>query len=130
QRLVRLADDVAHGCRANFTQRFSMKIAIMTLAAVLALPTIAHGKDSCTDPQDQATLNQCASNDVQASDKRLNALYRQIRDRLKEDTDTRTRLVQAQREWIKFRDAECAFQTALADGGSIMPMLVAQCIES
>ena len=47
--------------------------------------------------------------------------------RLKDDADTRKRLVQAQRDWIRFRDAECDFQTAGAAGGSVMPMLVAQC---
>ncbi|MDN3720488.1 lysozyme inhibitor LprI family protein [Roseibium salinum] len=63
------------------------------------------------------------------SDKKLNELYKQIAARLKEDADTKKLLVQAQRDWIKFRDAECDFQTAAAAGGSVMPMLIAQCMD-
>lgn len=104
-----------------------MKIPMLTVALALAMPAFASAKDTCADAADQATLNQCAGESFEKSDKTLNDLYKQIEARLKDDADTRKRLVQAQRDWIRFRDAECDFQTAGAAGGSVMPMLVAQC---
>jgi uncharacterized protein YecT (DUF1311 family) len=106
-----------------------MKIAILTAAVVLAAPTFAVAKDKCADAKDQATLNQCFGAEFQKSDKKLNELYKQIEARLKDDADTKKLLVQAQRDWGKFRDAECSFQTAGAAGGSMLPMLVAQCMD-
>lgn len=104
-----------------------MKIAVLTAALVLAMPAFADAKDKCADAEDQATLNQCADASFKKSDKKLNDLYKKIETRLKDDADTKKLLVQSQRDWIKFRDAECDFQTAGAAGGSMMPMLVAQC---
>ena len=79
--------------------------------------------------KDQAALNACADAAFKKSDKKLNELYQQIEARLKDDADTKKLFVQAQRDWDKFRDAECSFQTAGAAGGSVMPMLIAQCMD-
>ncbi|MER8546464.1 MULTISPECIES: lysozyme inhibitor LprI family protein [unclassified Mesorhizobium] len=106
-----------------------MKIAILTAAVVLAAPTFALAKDKCADAKDQATMNQCFGAEFQKSDKKLNELYKQIEARLKDDADTKKLLVQAQRDWGKFRDAECSFQTAGSAGGSVIPMLIAQCMD-
>ena len=104
-----------------------MKTAILTAAVVLAMPALASAKDKCANAQDQATMDQCADAAFKQSDKKLNELYGKIETRLKDDADTKKLLVQAQRDWDKFRDAECSFQTSGAVGGSMMPMLVAQC---
>lgn len=106
-----------------------MKIAMLTVAMVLAVPAFAYAGDKCADAEDQATLNQCADASFKKSDKKLNDFYKKIEARLKDDADTKKRLIQAQRDWTKFRDAECDFQTAVAAGGSMMPMLVAQCMD-
>jgi uncharacterized protein YecT (DUF1311 family) len=108
-----------------------MKTAILTVAMVLAMPAFAFAQDKCYDAaRDQPALNECADAAFKKSDKKLNELYKQIETRLNDDADTKNLLVQAQRDWIKFRDAECSFQTAEAVGGSMMPMLTAQCAES
>ncbi|WP_352777293.1 lysozyme inhibitor LprI family protein [Mesorhizobium sp. M0571] len=108
-----------------------MKTAILTTAMVLAMPAFAFGQDKCyDDAKDQAAPNECADAASKKSDKKLNELYKQIETRLDDDADTRTLLGQAQRDWVKFRDAECSFQTAGAAEGSMMPTLVAQCLDS
>ncbi|AYF03470.1 DUF1311 domain-containing protein (plasmid) [Paracoccus yeei] len=104
-----------------------MKITILAVALALAMPAIASARDKCADAEDQATLNQCAGESYKKSDKKLNDLYKQIEARLKDDADTQKLLVQAQRDWVKFRDAECDFQTADSADGSALPMVVAQC---
>nr|WP_277755777.1 lysozyme inhibitor LprI family protein [Rosenbergiella epipactidis] len=37
-------------------------------------------------------------------------------------------LIQAQREWIRFRDNDCEFQTYATAMGSIHPMMMAICL--
>jgi uncharacterized protein YecT (DUF1311 family) len=107
-----------------------MKTAILTFALVVALPDFAFSQDRCYDAaKDQPALNACADAAFKKSDKKLNELYKQIETRLNDDADTKMLLVQAQRDWVKFRDAECNFQTAAAAGGSMMPMLLAQCMD-
>ncbi|KXF74865.1 urease-associated protein [Paramesorhizobium deserti] len=106
-----------------------MKTAILTAAMVLTMQAPAFAEDKCADAQDQATMNQCADASFKKSDKKLNTLYKQIEARLKDDADTRKLLIKAQQDWVKFRDAECTFQTAGAAGGSVMPMLTAQCMD-
>ena len=107
-----------------------MKTAILTLAVVLATPAFAFAQDECYDKaSSQAALDECADAAFKTSDKKLNDLYKQIEARLTDDADTKKLLVQAQRDWVKFRDAECNFQTAGAAGGSVVPMLVAQCMD-
>ena len=44
------------------------------------------------------------------------------------DDKSRKLLQVAQRAWIAFRDAECAYTTAGSEGGSIHPMEVSQCL--
>lgn len=105
-----------------------MKTSILTAAAlVLVLPVFAWAQDNCANPTDQATLNQCAAASFKKSDKKLNEIYKQIETRLKDDPEIKQLLVKAQHAWVGFRDAECSFATAEAAGGSMVPMLVAQC---
>ena len=107
-----------------------MKTVTLAAAMVLAMPTFAFAQDKCyDDAKTQAALNECAGASLKKSDKKLNDLYPQIEARLKDDADTKKLLVQAQRDWTKFRDAECNFQTAQSAGGTMMPMLVAQCMD-
>lgn len=106
-----------------------MKTALLAAAMVLATPAFAFAQAKCSDPEDQATMNECAEAAFKESDKKLNELYKRVEARLSDDADTKKLLVQAQRDWIKFRDAECDFQTAGAAGGSVMPMLILQCMD-
>jgi uncharacterized protein YecT (DUF1311 family) len=107
-----------------------MKTVTLAAAMVLAMPTFASAQDKCSDAaKTQAAMNECAGSSFKKSDKTLNELYQQIETRLNDDADTKKLLVQAQRDWVKFRDAECNFQTAQAAGGSMMPMLTAQCTD-
>lgn len=108
-----------------------MKTAIVTVAMALAMPALAFAKDKgCDAAEDQPAMNACADAAFKKSDKKLNELYHLIDTRLNDDADTKKLLVQAQRDWVKFRDAACNFQTAEAAGGSMMPMLTAQCTDS
>ena len=104
-------------------RRFPM----LFVAPLLAFCATASGQD-CVAETSQTGMNLCAQQAYEATDGELNAAYRQIDQRMADDPDGRKRLVAAQRAWIAFRDAECAFSTAPAEEGSIHPMLVADCL--
>ncbi|MBD9556958.1 lysozyme inhibitor LprI family protein [Ensifer adhaerens] len=106
-----------------------MKIsALMVLAftGLFAATGLARA-DECADASDQATMNACADKALKASDAELNALYKQIQGRLKDDADKTKLLVAAQRAWIAYRDAECDFASSGVAGGSAQPMITLEC---
>ena len=77
------------------------------------------------------TITAVASDDVAAdfkkADRELNTVYRAVEARLADDRAAKTRLVQAQRAWIAFRDAECTFKSSGSDGGSVAPTITTIC---
>jgi uncharacterized protein YecT (DUF1311 family) len=99
------------------------------LAVLAANPlSIAHAED-CSNAKTQTEINLCANQAYEKSDAELNALYKQILKRLKNDTAATRRLVSAQRAWIAFRDAECTFVASPSRGGSVYPMVLSYCHE-
>lgn len=102
-----------------------MRYIFATAIIFTSLSTSVFAKDKCEDPEDQATLNECADASFRVADKKLNDFYRAIEGRLKDYPDMTKKFVQAQREWIKFRDAECQFQ--ISSGGTVAPMNAAIC---
>ncbi|MCB5362387.1 hypothetical protein H0484_01275 [Pusillimonas sp. CC-YST705] len=62
-----------------------MKIALLTIAAALLFPTTVFAKDRGSDPQDQATMNECAGASLKQSHKKLNDLFKHIEIRLTDD---------------------------------------------
>ena len=104
------------------------------LAALLpALPAAAQKangtKSAACDGTTQSEMNACAQGALQQADAALNATYRRLTARLAGAQPATNGLVEAQRAWIRFRDAECDFATIGYEGGSIRPMLAAQCLE-
>jgi uncharacterized protein YecT (DUF1311 family) len=104
-----------------------MRIAIATTVLLTLTGSAAMANDNCAKASDQATMNECADKAFKAADADLNKLYKEIRNRLKDDADTAKLLVSAQKAWIAYRDAECVFTSAASAGGSIYPMIVSQC---
>lgn len=97
---------------------------VPTLLLLLCLTPPAMAQE-CGDTQSE--MNACADVIFRRADTELNATYRQITARLAQDGAARRALVEAQRAWITFRDAECAFTTIDNEGGSIRPMLRLGC---
>lgn len=86
--------------------------------------------DECMDKAvAQADMDRCAADALKASDAELNRVYREIERRLGDDAAARKPLIAAQRAWLGFRDAECAFAASGVEGGSIYPMIHDQCLD-
>ncbi len=98
--------------------------------AGLAGGTLAHAADDpCYEKaQTQSQLTACAADALKRQDQELNRLYGQMQSRLKRDDPAKALLTQAQRQWIGFRDAECAFAAVRSAGGSIHAMNVDSCL--
>jgi len=62
-------------------------------------------------------LVDCSSKKLAAADAELNKVYRQLIPKLN-DKEWETKLRTAQQAWIKFRDANCDYETAFSGGGS------------
>lgn len=73
-------------------------------------------------------MNRCAAAAFQEADAALNQAYAGFLTRLRGDAATTRRLREAQRAWIDFRDKQCAFEDAWAEGGTVQPFVVASCM--
>jgi uncharacterized protein YecT (DUF1311 family) len=80
----------------------------------------------CSKAVTQMDMNQCADRDFRAWDAKLNALYRVVMKN--QDTKGQMLLRTAERNWIAWRDSECAFESASSEGGSIQPMEYSLCL--
>ena len=98
-------------------------LVLLELAAV-------RGADAaeCGDAATQSELNVCADQNFRNADTRLNDAYRQAVMGLHGQSDRLALLTKAERAWVSFRDAECAFAGSGSEGGTIEPMIVSECL--
>ena len=104
-----------------------MRLTCLTICLMLAAVPAAHAYD-CPD-QTQRGLDVCADAAYKKADAGLNGAYKAILGRLKDDGAKTKLLVTAQKDWLSFRDAECAFSASGVAGGSIQPMVISLCLE-
>ncbi len=93
--------------------------------ALLLLAAPATAKDVCSNAADQNTMNRCAEDEFERTDKVLNKVYQDTMKGL--DDHGRDLLKKSERAWIAFRDAECTYQNEANEGGSIYPLVYAGC---
>ena len=104
-------------------------IRTLCLAALLfvAAPALlaAQKKEFCPEGRTQLDMTYCAGEELARADSMLNANYQRLVRTLEPHRVQALR--EAQRAWIRFRDAECAFQESAVTGGSMAPMVHALC---
>ena len=91
----------------------------------------------CTEALTQQAMNRCAAMEWQAADEALNVQWRATRQEMRRlDANVRpedgrpgyfAQLLSAQRAWLSYRDNHCASVGYGARGGSLEPLLVANC---
>ena len=101
-----------------------MKRTLIALAALLASGQAL--ADECANAGNQAELNQCTAAQYQAADSKLNQTYQEALKRAA--GKQQEQLKKAQLAWIALRDADCTFLASGAEGGSVQPMLINQCM--
>jgi uncharacterized protein YecT (DUF1311 family) len=104
--------------------------------APFSAPTLAEAAQArspivqrlCKQPPDQWTLNQCAGYARVSAEAHLGSTYTRVRKSLP-DQASRNRFAAVHRAWCNFRDAACTFDVPPNAQGSMMPMLLAGCLE-
>ena len=97
---------------------------------------------NCDDPMAQQEMNWCAAQDFAAADAELNAQWKITAAAMKardadfaehgrDGADAREgwfeSLLEAQRAWLRFRDAHCRIEGYNMRGGSMEPLLISSC---
>lgn len=104
--------------------------AVLALAA-FARPLAAQDvEEACPGARTQTELNYCAAQRYTRADSVLNHRYREVMRTLEAAPERAEALRAAQRAWIRFRDAQCAFQASRYEGGSMQPMIRLLCLET
>ena len=96
-----------------------MRLAVACAAAILAF---AAGSAAA---QTQLEMTERAGGDLRKAEARMDALYAKVLVRVSDAG--KENLQAAQETWLRFRDQECEFETMGTKGGSIHPMVVAEC---
>ena len=113
----------------------------MIAAAALLLLAASSGEVDdldCDNAQTQADMNLCAAREFEAADAELNrqwtattarmrALDAEVDGEFDQQPCHFDTLLEGQRAWLKFRDAQCLSESFMARGGSMQPMLASQC---
>jgi len=107
----------------------SLAFAALALPLAFATPAAADpaSPDCMANAQTTLEMSECAHADRTAADAELNRVYGQLLASLA-DAGERAALKKAERAWITFRDAHCAFATFSSRGGTIHGVEVASCL--
>lgn len=102
--------------------------AVSTAVAVRAQE--APVEDECAGVIDTMMMNKCAARDYAAADDRLNEVYKEFVAKLEQSEvkGVRKKMVEAQRAWIMFRDAECEMRAFSYTGGSAYSLTLSGCM--
>jgi uncharacterized protein YecT (DUF1311 family) len=102
--------------------------------------SVAHGEepkpDPCATQTNTVEINYCAKLMLDEKDKELNAAYQKLLTILvpysKDDpvdyTGVRRQLVEAQRNWVAFRDNDCKAKYTLNEQGTIRNVVYLGCL--
>ena len=82
---------------------------------------------SCAFSQTQVELNESAHKEYLKKDAELNKVYKKLVAKLGASKD-KDLLVKAQRAWIAYRDAHCAYTESSYEGGSMQPLVYSGCM--
>jgi len=99
-----------------------LKDTIVLLAAVvLSPPALAQP----SGPVTQDTMNRDSASRLAVSERQMKSLVATLNARY--PPPFRVALRRSQRAWEAYRDADCAFQASGVAGGSVQPLVLAEC---
>lgn len=88
---------------------------------------IAQQQYICENATTNIEINRCLRLRYDASDKRLNQVYKQLMSKL--SRQERSTLIKIQRQWIKSRDQDCNLEVSINRGGTGYSGFLNQCFE-
>lgn len=72
-------------------------------------------------------MNATAYASYKKADAQLNKVYKQLMTILTKKE--KPLLIQAEKDWVKFRDSHCKFEASQYEGGSIQPLINYNCLQ-
>lgn len=107
-----------------------MKSNLLTATFLLSIFTLSQPSTvlaaDCANAMTQADMNKCAAQELAVEDKKINATYKALRSRF--EPEQQEQLKKVQLAWIKYKELACKFEAGGAEGGSIYPMVLANCL--
>jgi uncharacterized protein YecT (DUF1311 family) len=100
-----------------------MRIALPVLLVITAAATPAFAQ--CEDKKSTAEQMECLGPALKKADADLNRIYQKTLKEL--PAEDAARLRKAQRAWLAYRDTHCDADQQRYSGGSIAPVVFAQC---
>jgi len=104
------------------------------IAALLAVALVSPAaedpiEDACYKADEsQQGMNRCAGEAYQRADKALNEQWLKVAADYLEDAESKKLLLDGQRAWINYRDAQCELAASDSKGGSIWPLINSSCL--
>jgi uncharacterized protein YecT (DUF1311 family) len=106
-------------------------IALLIMAAAIDLAPEDPVENACYErDQSQQWMNRCAGDAYQRADKALNAQWAKVFATYGDDAESKNLLLDGQRAWLKYRDAQCELAAFDSRGGSIWPLINSGCLAS
>ena len=115
--------------------RFRVSLAICAAFCLLGTVGLIYAQgekppvEKCGNLHTQAEMNDCAAAGAKKADAALNAAYRELLTKVRENKTATKKLAAAEKAWIVFRDAELAAEWPVAEGenpnllyGSVHPL--------
>jgi uncharacterized protein YecT (DUF1311 family) len=105
------------------------RVVLLLLLSVIAGPALAQPvrSNACwRSAESQAQFTRCASEDARWSRERLERLLAQLHRSL--ESTAIPDLDRAQAAWLTYARAHCGWGGAAFDGGSLQPMIIADCM--
>jgi len=103
--------------------------AAVVLGSLGAGPAQAQSDAECVSPQTQSLMNACAYMKYEQADAALNAAWKPAKA-FGDEIGKGDVLLAAQRAWIDYRDAACDAHASPYEGGSIQPLIRANCLSA
>lgn len=101
-------------------------INVCAFGALLALSSAPAFATACDDDLSTVDRGECLDAALKTADKRLNTAWKKL-EPLEDRAPRKKALLEAQRTWIKLRDAECSYQSLDYEGGSLQGIVHLMC---
>ena len=101
-------------------------LCLAALFLILVPDALRAQPSECDEARTQLDTNTCAADEFSLTDSVLNVVYAQVVAQI--DSVQLPHLREAQRAWIRLRDADCELEAAEFEGGSIRPAIEMMCL--
>jgi uncharacterized protein YecT (DUF1311 family) len=113
-----------------------MRLAPVFLASVALLLSVPALALDCVQAVTTPDINACAAADQKKVEAELNVVYTRVLQNLQpanteteNDSKLKAALIDAQRAWVKFREADCKALFARYEGGTIRTVMYLGCMQ-